>query len=87
MQVHFFSAFFLDFCTSITDGISCSTMVLTDDGWEDKGLQDLFLQLIKLRYSPHLCFYNLSYVCSLFQTGEALFIHFTSGRAQSKLRG
>lgn len=63
-------------------------MVLTHDGWENKGLQDVFLQLVKLRYNPHLCFYNLAYVYSLFQTGEALFIPFTSGsRAQRKLRG
>lgn len=62
-------------------------MVLTDDGWGNKALQDVFLQLIKLSYSPHRCFYNLAYVYSLFETGEALFIHFTSGRAQSELRG
>lgn len=62
-------------------------MVLTQDGWENKGVQDLFLQLLKLSYSPHLCFYNLAYVYSVFQTGEALFIRFTSGSAQSKLRG
>lgn len=62
-------------------------MVLTHDGWEDKALQDLFLQLLKLSYSPHLCFYNLAYVYSPLQTGKALFIHPPSGRAQGDLRG
>ena len=48
-------------------------MVLTEDGWDSKGLQDLFLQLINL--SSHLCSHCLAYVCSLFQPGEELFIH------------
>lgn len=64
-----------------------STMVLTHDAGENQGLQDLFLQLLKLTCSPCFIFYNLAYVYSLFQTREALFIHFMSGSAQSKLRG
>jgi len=52
-------------------------MVPAQDGWENKGLQDLFL----ITLSPHLCFYNRSHVHSA-QPGEA--VHFTPER---KLRG
>lgn len=62
-------------------------MLLTHDAWEKKDLQDLFLELIKLSYSPHLCFYSLAYVYSSFQTGGARFIHLSCGGAQRKLRG
>lgn len=59
-----------------------STMVLTHVGWENKGAQDLFLRGLKLTSPPHLCVYNLAYVCSVFQVGDALFL-----RAQTKFRG
>ncbi|KAI9540622.1 hypothetical protein NQZ68_038995 [Dissostichus eleginoides] len=65
----------LDICSSTT--ARSSTMVPAQDGWENKGLQDLFL----ITLSPHLCFYNRAHVNSP-QPGEA--VHFTPER---KLRG
>lgn len=65
----------------------CSTMVLTQDGWEDKALQGLFLHLIKLSYSPHLRAHSPACVHSPLRTGEPLFILLSAGGAQQQLRG
>lgn len=62
-------------------------MVLTQDGWEDKALQGLFLHLIQLSFSPHLCAHSPACVHSPLHTGEPLVILLSAGGAQKQLRG